>query len=121
MNENGSFLERCPGCGRLVLKGHHGQSECERLATVRSSMQVERHVATDVTDSLFKRYRMYNGTSTLEQDVPTCEAMTLCEEKATQDCILCKKPTCNGHVSFATEQHICHYCRLIDWVQTQKG
>lgn len=69
---------------------------------------------------LFSRYIMYNGTSTLEQDVPECKTAH-CEEKATQDCIKCRKPTCNGHASFATDQHICQYCRLIDWVQIQKG
>lgn len=41
-----SKIEKCDICRCMVLKGHHGQSECERLANVRGSMRVERYEAT---------------------------------------------------------------------------
>lgn len=121
MNENTASLERCPICRCLVVKGHHGPAECKRLAAVRGSMRVERYEASEApTEGLFKRYLMYNGKSTLDYHVPSCK-ITFCTEKATQDCVKCGDPICNGHASFATDQRICHYCRLIDWVQIQKG
>lgn len=121
MNENTAYLERCPICRCMVLKGHHGQAECERLTGVRSSIRVERYETSEATtESPFKRYLIYNGASTLDYHVPFCK-ITFCTEKATQDCIKCSTPICNGHACSATKQHICHYCRLIDWIQLQKG
>jgi hypothetical protein len=58
---------------------------------------------------------MYNGQILPFSQVPECET-SLCEEKATQPCVLCLTPICNGHASMATKEHICQYCRLSQWM-----
>jgi hypothetical protein len=73
-----------------------------------------------MNESPFKRYFIYNGTSMLEKDVPFCK-MYACARKAHGPCVKCNTPICYQHECHATRQRICHYCRLIDWVQTQKG
>ena len=71
-----------------------------------------------MNESIFQRYFIYNGTSMLEKDVPLCKH---CTRKAYGTCVKCETPICYHHECHATSQRICHYCRLIDWVQTQKG
>jgi hypothetical protein len=67
----GVLLERCPICGRLVLKGHHGQAECERLASVRNSMHIERYEASDVTTDNISRI-LQRLKETMEEHERTC-------------------------------------------------
>ena len=58
---------------------------------------------------------MYNGNFLPANQVPNCE-ISLCEEKATQPCALCLTPICNGHASMAAKEHMCHRCRLSQWI-----
>lgn len=73
-----------------------------------------------MNESITKRYLIYNGTSMLDYQVPACKK-TLCTRKAEGTCAKCETPICYWHGCHSVEQRICHYCRLIDWVQTQKG
>lgn len=71
-------------------------------------------------DELFKRYIIYKGESTIDHDVPICK-MTYCLKKAKADCMKCGTATCSDHVCKCIAQHICHWCRLIDWILHEKG
>lgn len=62
----------------------------------------------------------YKGRILPANQVPNCK-ISLCEEKATQPCVLCLTPICNGHASMATEEHVCHYCRLSQWMYEQRN
>ncbi len=59
-------------------------------------------------------YLMYKGVRLAENCVPGCK-ITLCHEKATQECEECKTPICNGHRSMAIDGHVCQWCRLLEW------
>ncbi len=63
---------------------------------------------------------MYNRQFLPANQVPECET-SLCEEKATQDCVLCLTPICNGHASMAVKEHICHACRLATWIYVNRA
>jgi hypothetical protein len=82
MNDNGTaYLEQCPICKRLVLKGHHGQAECERLSAVRSSMRVEIYEASDMLpDEILRIHGLM--VAAIEEHERTCSK---CSELISQD------------------------------------
>lgn len=79
----GSKIERCAICRCMVLKGHHGQSECERLANVRGSIRVERYEASDMLPG--EILRIHNlAADAIEEHEETCDK---CSELIRNDSI----------------------------------
>ena len=83
MNEAMACLEHCPICRCLVLKDHHGLSECERLANVRKSIRVERYEASDMLPKEILRIHDLMVAAIKEHEM----ACSKCSELISQDSI----------------------------------